>query len=155
ARLIAEARQWGPPASLHRWWDAGLPDSGRWQHSRSYEVPERSSAIRAIVLYPTNALVEDQITRFRQAVAVSDRAGGPRFFFGRYTGATLGHKPPPTRLSAQDVRRVAQELRSMEMEYDGLPDRQEIKAQFSDPRSGEMLTRWDMICAPPDILVTN
>ena len=28
-------------------------------------------------------------------------------------------------------------------------------AQFADPRAHEMLTRWDMIAAPPDVLVTN
>jgi len=31
----------------------------------------------------------------------------------------------------------------------------ELLAQFSDPRQAEMLTRWDMVSAPPDILVTN
>ncbi len=31
----------------------------------------------------------------------------------------------------------------------------EFLSQFSDPRTGEMLTRWDMIAAPPDVLVTN
>ena len=32
---------------------------------------------------------------------------------------------------------------------------QEDLAQFADPRAHEMLTRWDMIAAPPDVLVTN
>jgi DEAD/DEAH box helicase domain-containing protein len=31
----------------------------------------------------------------------------------------------------------------------------EILREFADPRLGEMLTRWDMVEAPPDILVTN
>ncbi|MGS1016886.1 hypothetical protein [Allosphingosinicella humi] len=30
-----------------------------------------------------------------------------------------------------------------------------LRAQFSDPRCGEMMTRWDMIAHAPDILVTN
>lgn len=28
-------------------------------------------------------------------------------------------------------------------------------SQFPDPRAGEMLTRWDMISAAPDVMVTN
>ena len=39
---------------------------------------------------------------------------------------------------------------------DGLAHRdREIKCQFPDPRRGELLTRWDMLESPPDILVTN
>ena len=30
-----------------------------------------------------------------------------------------------------------------------------MKVQFPDVNCGEMLTRWDMIQAPPDILITN
>ena len=38
----------------------------------------------------------------------------------------------------------------------GKPVREEVDlSQFQDPRSGEMLTRWDMIASPPDVLVTN
>ena len=45
-----------------------------------------------MILYPTNALVEDQISRLRRAVmsAQEPAAEAPRFFFGRYTGATIG-----------------------------------------------------------------
>ena len=31
----------------------------------------------------------------------------------------------------------------------------DITCQFLDPRGGELLTRWDMLASPPDILVTN
>src|SRR5690606_21264381 len=51
---------------------------------------------------------------------------------------------------------IAQELRKIEEELKKLPTNDdEIRCQFPDPRNGEMLTRWDMISAPPDILVTN
>jgi ATP-dependent helicase YprA (DUF1998 family) len=49
--------------------------------------------MRAIILYPLNALVEDQLGRLRTALD-SDNArnwlqtkrAGKRFYFGRYTG---------------------------------------------------------------------
>ena len=31
----------------------------------------------------------------------------------------------------------------------------DVRSQFPDPCCGEMLTRWDMIEAPPDIMITN
>ena len=61
--------------------------------SRSvHPVPERPAAVRALILYPTNALVEDQICRLRRAVwTAADLDGdGPQLYFGRYTGETLG-----------------------------------------------------------------
>ncbi len=55
----------------------------------------RSSAIRALILYPMNALVEDQIRRLREALDSSEarewqdtHLAGNRIFFGRYTGRT-------------------------------------------------------------------
>jgi len=153
ARLLAELEELPPEPDLHRWWDEG--ERGRWRPSR----PEggRPFAIRAVVLYPTNALVEDQITRLRAAVArVDRRGGGPPLSFGRYTGDTLGMGELPGPLSEKRVADVRRELREMEADRDQMHTGDPaLRHQFPDPRDGEMLTRWDMICAPPDILVTN
>jgi|GEM_PF-365562 len=55
----------------------------------------RGAAIRAIILYPMNALVEDQMVRLRKALdskeareVMDHHFDGNRIFFGRYTGAT-------------------------------------------------------------------
>ena len=41
-------------------------------------------------------------------------------------------------------------------DFDGLRSVSDIDlTQFADPRQGELMTRWDMITTPPDILVTN
>ena len=54
------------------------------------------------------------------------------------------------------VQDVAEELRRMERDADAMDtDDLELISQFSDPRVGEMLSRWDMIESPPDILVAN
>ena len=75
-----------------------------FQSHRIGEHPDRPAAVRAIVIYPMNALVEDQLVRLRKALdsrearEVMDRAlNGNRIFFGRYTGATpvTGHHLHP------------------------------------------------------------
>lgn len=96
-----------PPSQVHTWWNetvkkGGVSDEkcidGKFQLSRNvrqrgHEL--RPAAVRALVLYPMNALVEDQLTRLRQALD-SDRARawfaqhgrGNQLYFGRYNSAT-------------------------------------------------------------------
>jgi len=51
---------------------------------------------------------------------------------------------------------VARQLRAIRSEYESLCTQLDLDlTQFADPLQGEMLTRWDMIASPPDILVTN
>ena len=152
ARLLAEARSWGHQPELDRWWTS---DRGAWRGCRA--GARREAAVRAMILYPTNALVEDQVSRLRLAVeSVASGDCAPEIFFGRYTSATLGLGEIPNSRSESRVKQRAGELRDMESERDGLAHREaEIRCQFPDPRRGELLTRWDMLASPPDILVTN
>ena len=71
---------------------------------REGEHRDRPAAVRALLIYPMNALVEDQLVRLRKALdsrearQVMDHAlNGNRIFFGRYTGATpvTGHHLHP------------------------------------------------------------
>ena len=71
---------------------------------RHGEHPDRPAAVRALVLYPMNALVEDQLVRLRKALdsqeareVMTRTLNGNRIFFGRYTGATpvTGHHIHP------------------------------------------------------------
>jgi len=55
----------------------------------------RPAAVRALVVYPMNALVEDQLSRLRHALDsptarawFGDRRQGNRIYFGRYNGST-------------------------------------------------------------------
>jgi DEAD/DEAH box helicase domain-containing protein len=48
-----------------------------------------------MILYPTNALVEDQISRLRRALIRASARGVRQLYFGRYTGATLGRRRAP------------------------------------------------------------
>lgn len=154
-RITEEALHYGVDPEPLRWWE---DLSGRWRGIR--QTPARPAATRAMILYPTNALVEDQITRLRRSTRIlGDQDPRARIWFGRYTGATLGTgTPPPAGGGGSKVKEVAEELRSLVAEFDrlrGTATDASLLDQFSDPRQGEMLTRWDMIDAPPDILVTN
>ena len=55
----------------------------------------RDAAVRGIIIYPMNALVEDQMTRLRKALDsdeiqkfMDEKMGGHRIFFGRYNSET-------------------------------------------------------------------
>lgn len=152
-RLVAESLTWPDDASINRWWES---PPNPWRGSRSGGA--RTAAVRNFVLYPTNALVEDQITRLRRALrCIATSSGGRQLWFGRYTGATLGSGNVP--VGAKDTRRVravARQLKDTVSEFDALRKHPHLDlTQFSDPRQGELLTRWEMVSDPPDILVTN
>lgn len=172
ARLLEERSTIPTGIEVNKWWEQTLTSAGqKWKDVRSGIGDGVEPAVRAMILYPTNALVEDQVSRLRQA-AIRAKAliGSPLFYFGRYTGATIGGTfYPSQQLTARDRERVnkrGQQLRDiareasqlhMALQKEGLegPDLIEAVAQFADPTCGEMLTRWDMIASPPDILITN
>ena len=155
-RLLIEAEQWDVSPPIYRWWD-NRNNALSWKSARCYE--QRPAAVRSMILYPTNALVEDQITRLRRATNIVKKIGIPPIYFGRYTGATLGPQDIPQRSSDSRVREVAKEFLLMERDIDQIPpdhpEYQELIYHFPDPRRAELLSRWDMISTPPDILVTN
>ncbi len=113
-----------------------------------------------------NALVDDQLMRMRRALDSdaarqwldANRRGGHRFYFGRYTGATPVTGSRETTLAVSRLRDILTEtdVRSARAaqvaSQTGDPD-----IQFFVPRldGAEMRSRWDMIDAPPDVLVTN
>jgi DEAD/DEAH box helicase domain-containing protein len=161
ARLLAERLPGVGNGSLHNWWEQPWSQENTWSGLRSRIDGGPKPAVRSLLLYPTNALVEDQVSRLRRAAfRAKEIHGSPLFYFGRYTGATPGATYfPPTQLSAGDrnrIREVARDLRKIAEEAERLKDRdEEIRGQFQDPSCGEMMTRWDMIDAPPDIMITN
>ena len=154
ARLLQESESWPAPTPLNEWWSIDNAGS-KWAPARVRDG--RVAAVRALVLYPTNALVEDQMMRLRLALERMSQYRAnhrPPFFIGRYTGSTTGGTRAEPR--AADLREQAPLLRAMAANIDkvrGLGE--ELVAQFQDPRRGELLTRWDMIATPPDILITN
>lgn len=157
AALVRESATWGPapvqPANW-AWWNHGTQRMSQ----RGHEVAaERPAAVRALILYPLNALVEDQLGRLRTALDgtrarqwLHSRRGGNRFYFGRYTGRT----PVPGLQVPAKVRTLRQELIEAELAAQrvaGSP----AERFFACLDGGEMWSRWDMQESPPDILITN
>ncbi|MGC4154861.1 MAG: DEAD/DEAH box helicase [Propionicimonas sp.] len=159
--LLEESRTWaGHPAPYRPWWQTG----GAFVSQRDGESG-RAKAVRAIVLYPMNALVDDQLMRMRRALDSDAARGwldanrrGHRFYFGRYTSATPG-------TGSRDNQRAVDQLREELARTDARVQRAaEVAAETGNddvryfaPRldGSEMRSRWDMVDAPPDILVTN
>jgi DEAD/DEAH box helicase domain-containing protein len=173
AELARESATWPacpplPNPATRRWWDRSGQPVGQWAHAA------REHALRAVVLYPLNALVEDQLRRLRRTIdspAIHDwlntNRGRNRILFGRYTGSTPV-PGDPSRGAA--VTRLRGRLSDMAQEHDDILRRmqdpalsaadraeiaREVRYYFQNPEGGEMWSRWDMQATPPDILITN
>jgi len=188
AYLADESAGWAPPAvpapHVEDWWSSdGWRDhcnplvGTRHRWLRSLRVPQRaheqrSAAVRALVVYPMNALVEDQLSRLRRALD-SDEArqwmarnrSGNRIYVGRYTGLTPvpGHEHGPAGrgLDTNRILRLAKALQATERAaqiadaYAREPGKEEVRYFFPRLDGAEMRSRWDMQDTPPDILITN
>ncbi|MCK9900603.1 DEAD/DEAH box helicase [Frankia sp. Cpl3] len=156
ASLLAESAAWGGgPAPFEPWWRG----NGPFRAQRADESG-RPAAVRTLVLYPMNALVDDQLIRLRRALD-SDEARrwldrhrrGHRFTFGRYTGATPVTGEPGDSRQLSELRDYLRETEKRARQA----HRNGGDARFFVPRldGAEMRSRWDMAAAPPDILITN
>jgi rubrerythrin len=193
AQLSKEIKTWSRPGQPHPhlndWWK-----SEDWQAqckansrlTRSFRIPQRGhetrpSAVRALLLYPMNALVEDQMTRMRRAID-SDQArewfqmnaNGNRIFLGRYNSSTpvpghelkepnsRGVRSPNTNKINELVKALNEADRSARAaaEYAHDPNntdpyKNDVISFFPRLDGSEMRCRWDMQDDPPDILITN
>ena len=162
AALIRESIGWqvpGPRPASWDWWNRWTMQGSRrnWEQrvvQRAHEA--RTPAVRALILYPLNALVEDQVGRLRDGLDgaparawLEAHRSGNRFYFGRYTGRT-----PVSGRGANAMTRLRAELREADRDAQlvaGTP----AARFFPSMNGGEMWCRWDMQDHPPDILITN
>lgn len=144
--------------------------------TRPFRVPQRAherrpAAVRALILYPMNALVEDQLTRLRKALDseaardwLNENRPGQRFYLGRYNSLTpvAGHENRKT--GTPDRRRndmlleqiqTAARVRAAAEDHSRTRNDPGVLDYFPRLDGAEMRCRWDMQDAPPDILVTN
>ncbi len=144
--LVRESRSWSGSGALPQpWWT----HSSKFVSAREGEVG-RPAGMRALVLYPMNALVEDQMVRMRRILDAATQLEwlrqhrlDHRFYFGRYTGQT------PHR----DLQRVMRALARRADEAERLG--RDHRPYVARPLGAELLTREDMQLFPPDILITN
>ncbi len=120
----------------------------------------RAAGMRAMLLYPLNALAEDQVVRLRRAAdGEGARAwyarhlgGADRLTFGRYNGLTPVTGRPGNAARANELRKVKGVI---EAEAVAAAGRAELSGHYPRLDGGERWDRWSMQADPPDLLVTN
>lgn len=146
-----------------RWAASGRsPDDSWWLKTPPKFAPRRAThtrlpGIRAMLMYPLNALVQDQVENLRRVLDSDDAnalyaslLNGERIYFGQYNGATLGKGTSDNALRLQDC---ARELALIGSEFRDVDPAN--RHRLPRPHGSELLTRWDMQLAPPDVLITN
>ncbi|MBR9803001.1 DEAD/DEAH box helicase, partial [bacterium] len=139
-----------------------VTESERWANA------ERPRALRSLILYPLNALAEDQMVRLRNALDSPDGTlttgrgarswfaenRADRFYFGRYTGRTPVSGRNSSALKRKELEREKSRLLRQAR---GVANDPQLRFQFPslDEDSGEQWHRWSMQESPPDILITN
>ncbi|MEZ6128082.1 MAG: DEAD/DEAH box helicase [Planctomycetaceae bacterium] len=138
-----------------------LAESRRWTASRP-------RAIRALLLYPLNALAEDQMSRLRKALdGVGDDTAAvgartwladhrpDRFYFGRYNSHTPVSGKKTSTKRGELARRRQQLQDQFAVAARGVSSDSRYQVPCLEVDSGEMWDRWSMQESPPDVLATN
>lgn len=189
AQLSKELSRWGKSSGTNKnyWWnDSDLADKDIVKDFKlSPEVRQRPNdgrpqAVRALILYPMNALVEDQLTRLRKALDsdktrewLENSANNNSIYFGRYTGSTpssgelhLFNESGVKKINKYKVDQLRKELAALEKSAKDIKEHidetnksdqeaADLIAFYPRLDGAEMRTRFDMQVAPPDIMITN
>ena len=165
--LIKESQNWniyGERNLNHPWWRTQPRTVVKRVPQREGE--RRPAAVRALIMYPLNALVEDQLMRLRRACDspevrqwLNNNRSNNRFYFGRYTGLTPvpGQERNENNTKTNNIRRLQNKLEKLQRQAEKAGESDETRYFFpsTDPDTSEMWSRWDMQEHPPDILITN
>lgn len=196
AQLAKEFANWqtphAKPTTINTWWkeraDGGLTTTQVVNTStftlsdaaRQRQHERRKAGVRALILYPMNALVEDQMSRLRKALDSDDtrqwlntNANGNAIYFGRYNGSSpvAGElkkiKDDGTlAINTKKVSQLKEQLQQIEIDANRVAqyiqatgktgiEAKDLKSFFQRLDGAEMRSRFDMQVAPPDILITN
>ena len=163
AAIVRESAGWAAPGQQPQQWDWWNHSTmrrtrRRWAGRVSQRGHEnRPAAIRALILYPLNALVEDQLARLRQALDspgarawLKANRQGNKIYYGRYTGRTPISGPR----GSSNTARLRDELTNIEREAQSVAG-SPAEPFFQRVNGAEMWSRWDMQDNPPDVLITN
>ena len=126
---------------VYAWWEHALSTRDTWQHSR-HTSKGATPALRSLILYPTNALVADQITRLRGAASRATIEKKPLFYFGQYTGQTTGGTwrpdgPLRNKVDAGKINDAAEEINEALRDIEELgEDLDDSSSQFKNVRHG-------------------
>lgn len=162
SQLVMESKKWQPYGDRQ-----SKPWMAKGKRQREGEHKDRQAAIRALILYPLNALVEDQLMRLRGACDSPDarkwldeNRDGNRFYFGRYIGSTpiagSEERDYKRTLLREELNKLHEQARQIKAQAQKTGDHK-IRYYFPlmETDTAEMWSRWDMQDYPPDILITN
>lgn len=191
ASIVREGLGWDPsPGTPRAWWHdpsgkpfdsyTAIPKERRPLAKNPSVDPftprrqgeRRDPAVRCMILYPMNALVEDQLSRLRKALdsdaarqAIREELHDNLIYFGRYTSETpvTGFNQHPRISPAIDYKRRGRKLQELFDEMVQYERTQRVVREraegerylFPSVDGAELLSRWDMQATPPDILITN
>jgi Lhr-like helicase len=194
AQLSKELANWTAPnqqsTSINTWWRENGGLSARQivntsNFTLSNDVRQRNhetrkAGVRALILYPMNALVEDQMSRLRKALDsddtrnwLSENTNGNKIYFGRYNGSSpvAGElkkiKDDGTfAINTNKVNQLKEQLQQIETDSNRVAqyiqqtgktgnEAKDLKSFFQRLDGAEMRSRFDMQVAPPDIMITN
>lgn len=125
--------------------------------------PNAPSALRSLILYPLNALAEDQMRRLRKGLSdapvldfLRNKMGDNNITFGRYTGMT----PVSGKQNPANTAKLNKEKKKLQEDWASA-----LRLSVENPEylydvpntdaGAEKLDRWSMQQNPPDILITN
>lgn len=136
------------------------------EESKAWDAKGKTAAVRAMVLYPLNALAEDQMVRLRKTLNSTDSLDwldehreGNRITFGRYTGATL-------KKSDGSVKKLTTKMNSAWGKAQDRYRKSEARGELEeshlyntpavdDRHNAELWHRTQMQVNPPDLFITN
>ncbi|MCK5543134.1 MAG: DEAD/DEAH box helicase [Desulfobacterales bacterium] len=195
AQLSKEISGWKAPGQrsslCNDWWKKNLPVNQIVDAENNYIFQKgiqqrfhenRQPGLRALILYPMNALVEDQMTRLRIALDsdsirtwAEESLNGNNIYFGRYNSSTpvAGKlerimEDGSSAINKFKLNELRRKLKSIErnsekvIEYISQEKRhgrevneKELISFFQRLDGNEMRCRFDMQIKPPDIMITN
>ncbi|MBR2362870.1 MAG: DEAD/DEAH box helicase [Spirochaetaceae bacterium] len=138
--------------------------AGLIREAKTWKDPEtRPRVMRAMILYPLNALAEDQMVRLRKSLDgkevkswLDSNCNKNRIYFGRYTGRTDGKNSTNRNSDLLSYRSEWEDLQiQLKEPHDKMLDQLVYSIPCTDTDSAEMILRCDMQENPPDILITN
>lgn len=196
AQLSKELAKWDlpdvKPTTVGTWWKptehngltptqiVNITDFSLTNAARQRGHEKRPAGVRALILYPMNALVEDQMSRLRKALDSDDtrrwlkaNGNGNAIYFGRYNGVSpIAGELKKTKddgtlaINTSKVNRLKEKLGKIEVDADRVlqhinnnnirgSEAKDLKSFFQRLDGSEMRCRFDMQVTPPDILITN
>jgi DEAD/DEAH box helicase domain-containing protein len=153
ASLARESVNWNTPGyNGQQWWENNQINANSWQFQRSGE--NRKAAMRAMILYPMNALVEDQLSRLRKAIdsdpvrnILNTYLNGNKIFFGRYNSAAPNNKDvvPRTQQPGESqtdydkyLESIAYNLRDLQAYAKNINSTQQKVEQYVNEQGGDL-----------------